>query len=159
MFAIHRILHPTDFSEQSQAAFEVAAALAHDYSAELILLHVWSPPKAYAPDGIAMPMPYENPYQARQHLADLTTRDPHVKLRHIFLEGDPVEQILHLAHEEEVDMIAMGTHGSSGLTRLLMGSVAEGVSRKATCPVVTLRQPSSKADVSRHEFRTTPAAV
>ena len=141
MFPIHRILHPTDFSEQSKAAFEVACALARDYSAELVILHVYSTPPVFAPDGIAVPLPSEDPYRARVQLNEIQPTDTNVKVRQILVEGNPVDQILRHARTEAVDLIVMGTHGSTGLARMLMGSVAESVTRKSTCPVLTLRKP------------------
>jgi nucleotide-binding universal stress UspA family protein len=61
------------------------------------------------------------------------------------LAGDPAEAIIRLAQTEDVDMIVMGTHGRRGLTRLLMGSVAEAVVRAAPCPVLTVKQPAQVA--------------
>lgn len=141
MFPIRRILHPTDFSEQSTAAFEVACALARDYSAELVVLHVYSPPPVFAPDGIALPPAIDDPYRTRVQLYEIQSSDPRVKVQHVLVEGNPVDQILKQARSEAVDLIVMGTHGTTGLTRLLMGSVAESVTRKASCPVLTLRKP------------------
>jgi nucleotide-binding universal stress UspA family protein len=141
MFPIRRILHPTDFSEQSSAAFEVACALARDYSAELTVLHVCSTPPVYFPDGIAVPLPGEDPYRTRVQLYEIQPNDPRVKVQHVLVEGNPIDQILKQARSDSADLIVMGTHGSSGLTRLLMGSVAESVTRKAACPVLTLRKP------------------
>ena len=141
MFPIRKILHPTDFSEQSTAAFEVACALARDYSAELVVLHVYSNAPVYAPDGIAVPIPTEDPYRVRVQLYNLQPSDPRVKVKHIMVEGNPIDQILKNARTEAVDLIVMGTHGTSGLARMLMGSVAESVTRKTLCPVLTLRKP------------------
>ena len=140
MLAIRRILHPTDFSEQSKAAFELACSLARDYSAELVVLHVHLTP-IFAPDGIVMPVPTEDLHRARIQLYELQADDPRVTIKHVLVEGDAVDQILKHAQTDGVDLIVMGTHGSSGLVRLLMGSVAESVTRKAVCPVLTLRKP------------------
>jgi len=60
-----------------------------------------------------------------------------VKYEHHLLDGDPSAEIVHFAEREHVDLIVMGTHGRTGLTRLLMGSVAEAVVRRAPCPVFT----------------------
>jgi nucleotide-binding universal stress UspA family protein len=146
MFTIRRILHPTDFSEQSRAALEVASALARDYKAELVVTHVYQPPAVYAPDGIAMPMPAEEPYEARVQLARVRPADPGVRIEHRLLEGHPADEILKLAREVAADVIVLGTHGKTGLSRLLMGSVAENVMRKATCPVLTVRAPVPAAE-------------
>jgi nucleotide-binding universal stress UspA family protein len=60
--------------------------------------------------------------------------------------GDAAEEIVRLAGKANCDLIVMGTHGRSGLGRLLMGSVAEKVLRKAPCPVVTVKQPFPQAE-------------
>jgi nucleotide-binding universal stress UspA family protein len=57
------------------------------------------------------------------------------------LRGDPAAEIVAEAERERCDLIVMGTHGRTGIRRLLMGSVAEGVVRKATCPVLTYKVP------------------
>jgi universal stress protein A len=141
MLPIRSILHPTDFSEQAQAAFELACALARDYEAELTVLHVYSMPPVFAPDGIAIPLSDEDPHSTRIKLQELLPSDAQVKVKHVMVEGNPVDKIIEYAENNSADLIVMGTHGSSGLTRLLMGSVAESVTRKAACPVLTLRKP------------------
>jgi len=65
-----------------------------------------------------------------------------VRFEHKLLVGDPASAIVEAAEEENVDLIVLGTHGRTGLTRLLMGSVAENVVRKAKCPVLTVKHPS-----------------
>jgi nucleotide-binding universal stress UspA family protein len=141
MLPIRTVLHPTDFSDEARPAFEVACALARDYRAKLVLLHVVPPTRVYAPDGIAVPFPPEEPYDARVRLARLRPDDPLVDVEHHVLEGDPAAEVLKLAEAAHADVIVMGTHGTSGLMRLLMGSVAEHVMRKAPCPVLTVRGP------------------
>jgi len=71
--------------------------------------------------------------------------DSHVPVARRLLAGDPAEALIRLAQTEDVDMIVMGTHGRRGLTRLLMGSVAEAVVRAAPCPVLTVKQPAHVA--------------
>jgi len=149
MLPIHTILHPTDFSEASQPAFEFSCALARDYRAKLVLIHVIPPTHVFAPDGIAVPFPPEEPYDIHARLARMHPSDPRVEVDHHVLEGDPTAEILNAATKMNADVIVMGTHGNSGLTRLLVGSVAESVMRKAPCPVLTVRG----------QFRTAPAAA
>jgi nucleotide-binding universal stress UspA family protein len=86
-----------------------------------------------------MGIPAEDPLTVRTQLARISPTDSSVSTQHRLLEGDPAEEILKVAQGEGVDMIVMGTHGATGLTRLLMGSVAEHVLRKAPCPVLTVR--------------------
>jgi nucleotide-binding universal stress UspA family protein len=59
-------------------------------------------------------------------------------------EGDPATEILRIAQECKCDLIVMGTHGRTGVARLLMGSVAEHVVRKAECPVLVVKTPLPK---------------
>jgi len=63
--------------------------------------------------------------------------------RHLVV-GAPSTEIAKFAEEHDIDMIVLGTHGRTGLTRVLMGSVAEAVVRKAPCPVLTLKQPADE---------------
>ena len=141
MLPIRKILHPTDFSDRSRAAFEMAGALARDYAAELVIVHVAAPAPIFAPDGIAVAGPTEEPYEPRVKLAAVRPDDPRVKFSHHLVEGDAADQILKVARAEGVDLIVLGTHGHTGVARLLMGSVAESVLRKAPCPVLTVRSP------------------
>ena len=70
--------------------------------------------------------------------------DPQLALDRRMEEGDPASMIVRVATETGADLIVMGTHGRTGLRHLLMGSVAEYVVRKATCPVLTLRTPNGE---------------
>lgn len=139
MLPIHRILHPTDFSESCGPAFHLACALARDYSAELTVLHVASQAPIIAPNGEAMVWPEDELDRARERLEQVHAKDPLVSMKHQLAEGNPADEILRVARENKADLIVMGTHGWTGLYRLLMGSVAEEVMRKACCPVVTIR--------------------
>lgn len=141
MLPIRTVLHPTDFSEASRPAFELACALARDYKAKLVLLHVTPPTRVYAPDGIAVPFPPEGEYDAQVQLARLRPEDPMVEVDHHVVGGEPADEILKAAATLHADTIVLGTHGNTGLTRLLVGSVAEHVVRKAPCPVLTVRAP------------------
>lgn len=141
MLPIRTVLHPTDFSEASRPAFEMACALARDYRAKLVLLHVVPPVHVYAPDGVAVAFPPEQPYDAHVKLARLRPEDPLVEVDHHVVEGDPSGEVLKAATTTGADVIVMGTHGNTGITRFLVGSVAESVMRKAPCPVLTVRLP------------------
>jgi hypothetical protein len=75
--------------------------------------------------------------------------DPKVPCEHWLLSGDPAQRIVELAEREHCDLIAMGTHGRSGFKRLLMGSVAEAVMRRANCAVLTFKDPCTKPNPPR----------
>jgi nucleotide-binding universal stress UspA family protein len=141
MLPLGTILHPTDFSEHSEFAFRVACALARDYKARLILLHVLPPPMVIYAGGPVPAETWPSVEEVKEHLRNLEEQTHHVRVESQVLEGDPVDMILRAAEETHSDVIVMGTHGRTALARLLLGSVAEVVLRKAPCPVLTVRTP------------------
>jgi nucleotide-binding universal stress UspA family protein len=145
MLPVRTILHPTDLSENSAYAFELACTLARDYGAHLIVLHIMERPAAEYSGVMTAPPPpglsAEERRIAREKLAEVTPPDATIPIEHLLVEGDPAALILKVAEERHCDLIAMGTHGRRGLTRLLMGSVAEQVLRSAVCPVLTVKNP------------------
>ena len=142
MFPIRTILHPTDFSEPSRYAFRMASALARDYHARLIVLHVGITPAPMLMEGV-LPLDLEE-YESglREELRRVAPPDGSRQVeRRLILGVEPVSEIVRVAETEPCDLIVMGTHGRSGLRRVLMGSVAEHVQREAPCPVLTVRVP------------------
>lgn len=137
---IHTILHPTDLSDTSEAAFRLACSLARDYGSDLLVLNVYPPPinGAEAVDRDRSDE-IENDLLDALHKLSLMNNDLHIEYR--VEEGSPAEVILDVARD--CDLIVMGTHGRGGIARAIMGSVAEHVLRDATCPVVTVR-PTAK---------------
>jgi nucleotide-binding universal stress UspA family protein len=141
MLAIKTLLHPTDFSERSDAAFHLACALARDYGARLVVLHVTTTPAMGYSEGLLPPDPELFVQEAREQLDRLNVPGDNVRAERRLVEGDSVTEILRIAQEINADLIVLGTHGRTGLGRLLMGSVAEQVVRRASCPVVTVKTP------------------
>ena len=141
---VKKILFPSDFSHTGDAALDLATALARDTGATLVIVHVEEQMTAYGGGefyyGVAEPATDD----LRRMLEEIRPTDPDVSFQHRLITGDPASAIVRVASEENVDMIVMGTHGRSGLSRILMGSVAEAVVRKATCPVLTFKQPTKK---------------
>jgi nucleotide-binding universal stress UspA family protein len=138
MLSIQTILHPTDFSERSGYAFQLACSLARDHGARLIVLHV-----------MPVPLVQEKRLYREEMAAELNRlRAPNAQVRveHRLEEGDAATQILRVAQETSCDLIVLGTHGRTGLGRLLMGSVAEQVLRMASCPVLTVRAPFPQSE-------------
>jgi nucleotide-binding universal stress UspA family protein len=136
----HKILCPVDFSPESRRAMELAAELARDSHAALVVAHVWSPPHWVAGGDLA-PEYLERAIDAdeaelaewKHHAEELGATDVATKL----LTGSPWDQILTAATEDRaIDLIVMGTHGRTGLSHVLLGSVAEKVMRHAPCPVL-----------------------
>jgi nucleotide-binding universal stress UspA family protein len=141
MLAVNTILHPTDFSERSHYAFWLACSLARDYGARLIVLHVVAAPAVVYAEGIVPPNPEELRAAVQEELNRLQAPRADVRAERRLAEGDAVEETLRVAKEANADLIVMGTHGRTGLGRLLMGSVAEQVMRRASCPVLTVKAP------------------
>lgn len=133
----NHILCPIDFSEASEAALEVASKLARDNDAKLHLVHVEEDPAVVHPG--LFPALTPATWKEKHRLTSILPTATEVEFQHDLLVGDPVHQIVNFAERNEIDLIVMGTHGLSGLARLLMGSVAEGVVRLATVPVLTMK--------------------
>jgi nucleotide-binding universal stress UspA family protein len=140
---IHTILHPTDFSEPAEYAFQVACSLARDHGAQLLLLHVISPPLTHG-EALARAAPDSYRDQLWRELERIKKRDASVKTELLLEEGHPAKVIVQTANENGCDLIVMGTHGRTGLRRLLMGSVAEEVLRGVGCPMLTVKTPLPK---------------
>ena len=158
MLPIQTILHPTDFSEYSDYAFRFACSLARDHGARVVVLHVAPPPAAVPIDGMPVTAPAPGLYKEHleQRLHEIRPSDPNVPVEYRLEEGFPATEILRIANEIHADLIVLGTHGRTGLGRLLMGSVAEQVVRKATCPVLTVKpshveQQSGTGEAERSE--------
>ena len=137
-----KIIFPTDFSHCGDAALKMATSLARDSGATLLIVHVEEPPVAYGGGEMYYGVPDPATEDLKKMLEQIIPPDPAVPYAHRLITGDPSTAIARLAEEEAVDMIVMGTHGRTGLTRLLMGSVAEAVVRRAPCPVLTYKQPA-----------------
>jgi nucleotide-binding universal stress UspA family protein len=147
MAGIRRILHPSDFSKASGAAFAKAVDLAKSNRAELVLLHVLAPPiPIMAGDGYISPHVYEDLDKsarayASKELAGLVAKAKKagVRANAVLRDGIAHEQIARAARSPRADMIVIGTHGRTGLAKLFLGSVAARVVSTATCPVMTVR--------------------
>jgi nucleotide-binding universal stress UspA family protein len=151
------ILVASDFSECSRAALQAAAEWADRLGACLDLIHVWSIPSfplppAFIGDPRANQLLVDHPrQQAERDLERFVEQASNagIFVRKSLLEhGDPAEVVSRIAQREGYDLIVIGTHGRSGLSRLMMGSVAEKIVRLATQPVLSVHAPplrSSKA--------------
>jgi nucleotide-binding universal stress UspA family protein len=146
MFAsIRTILHPTDFSEYSRHAFDLACGLARDYAARLLVLHVAEPPTPLVcAESPGWPAPIDL-QKTDEMLHRVIPADATIAVEHTLAQGDPAREILRFAEQVECNLIVMGTHGRGGLNRLVMGSVADEVVRHANCPVLTVN-PRCKVD-------------
>lgn len=141
MFA-KKILFPTDFSHLSDAALQHASTLARETGATLIILHVEEPPIAYGGGEMYYGVPDPDQQEMHRMLNEVRPADLGVPCEHHLVTGDPAAEIVKMAEHDHVDMIVMGTHGRTGVSRMLMGSVAEQVVRRAPCPVFTFKAPA-----------------
>ena len=136
---LHRILFATDFSAASETAFEYAIALARDSGATLMMVHVEEPTVSY-PGGEMVYVYAEQPNPVvRQMLEARASRIGSIPYELYLETGHAADEIARLADDQKADLIVLGTHGRRGLVRLLMGSVAELVMRRATCPVLAVK--------------------
>src|SRR5262245_46329625 len=129
MSYLRTVLYPTDFSDCSRYAFRVARSLAREQHARLIIAHV-NQTVGPGDGGCSASAPREtDDSRARfwEVLHRLQSSDPALDVEYHMTDGNPAEEILRLADQTRCDVIVMGTHGRTGLRRLLMGSVAEEV--------------------------------
>jgi nucleotide-binding universal stress UspA family protein len=143
------IVFPTDFSTASDAALEHAATLAKSMGATLLIVHVEEPPLAYGGGELYYGIPEPDSERILKMLEDVKPKDPSVPFTHRLSMGDPAGEIVRIATDEGAELIVLGTHGRTGVTRLLMGSVAEVVVRRAPCPVLVYRETAAKLTPSK----------
>jgi universal stress protein A len=146
MIQIERILAPTDFSAHAEEALRYACELAERLGAELHVLHVLSEVVPTGPDPLLMPVMPPQFYQDDENRALKlleTVLDPSwgkpPSVTTAIRWGTPAEAVVDYAAEENVDLIVVATHGRTGLSHVLLGSVAERIVREAPCPVLTIR--------------------
>jgi len=152
MTTFQRILVPTDFSNCSQSACDLALTLATKFVSSIELLHVDQPPawQGFVIPELVVSMPNEastplgqfiqtRAQRSLEQIVDRLQRAGVTQVRHRMESGEPGSIIVRIANEEHFDLIVMGTHGRQGLERLVMGSVTERVVRQASCPVLTVR--------------------
>lgn len=165
MIRFERILCPTDFSKFSFRAADYAVALARHYDGEVHFLHV-IPASLMHPDQypyVAQPVRVDP--ELRQRALDrldafvALSRAEGVRTRFSVLEGAPVSAILESAESDRSSLICIGTHGREGFERLVLGSVAEKVLRKAKCPVLTVSEPGEEQTAKPTEFKNLLCAV
>jgi nucleotide-binding universal stress UspA family protein len=150
MIRIKKILYPTDFSSYSNQAYFHAITLAENHRASLTVLFVYNPDKTTTPgsqgDEVADRRYWQN------QLEQIRPIDAAIPVTHILLEGDPATEIVRYGRDAAVDLIVMGTHGRTGVERLVLGSVAEKVLRDAPCSVLVVKLPRGQAAPSPGEF-------
>lgn len=163
MIELKRILVPTDFSENSQPAIQLACELAQRFGAELFVLHVIEPSGGLQslpdlPDDVKLDLAMSSPYvraELRLQTMPAAARSRGLTIhRHVNI-GRAATVVLEYAIAHEIDLIVIGTHGHTGWTNVLLGGVAENVVQHSKRPVLTVRSqkagyelPGSESDVS-----------
>jgi nucleotide-binding universal stress UspA family protein len=146
MARFRQIVHPTDFSPASGAAFKKALELAKDGRGEVVLLHVMAPVAPVVGEGYVSPAIYQDLQRAaRAHTQKemdrllARARKAGVKATPLLTQGVIHDAIVRAAQKRRADVIVMGTHGRGGLSRLFLGSVASRVVGTARIPVLTVK--------------------
>lgn len=147
MARTRRILHPTDFSPASGRALDKAIELAKQNKAELLLVHVMVPVvpyvegEVYSGARLYRDLQSAATREAESGLLPLIKKAQKAKVnvKSLLLNGIPHEQIVRAAKNRRADLIVIGTHGRTGLSKFFMGSVAGRVVAMAHCPVLTVR--------------------
>jgi nucleotide-binding universal stress UspA family protein len=146
-----RILCATDFSDTAEAAWEIACDLARVHQAELILVHVFLEMPLYQ---AYAEIPSPNVQQIWEEQRQWVEQALHERVqaaagrgltaRPLLRTGPAATELTDAAADERADLIVIGTHGRTGLNRLVIGSVAERVVRIAPCPVLTVKPPAKQ---------------
>jgi nucleotide-binding universal stress UspA family protein len=165
MIRFERILCPTDFSKFSFRAADYAVALARHYEGEVHFLHV-IPSSLMHPDQypyVTKPVRVE-PELRKRALDRLDafvalSRAEGIRARFSVSEGKPATAILEAAESDGSSLVCLGTHGREGFERLMLGSVAEKVLRRAKCPVLTVSEPGEEERAKEAEFKNIVCAV
>ena len=147
MFQIQSILCPIDLFEPAHDAFHLACSMASHHKARLFVMHVVPPALTYDKTallvwgedaGAGQPSLEQRNETLQEKLRQFAAPEPDVRVEYHVLDGDPAETIIAFADKVKADLIVMGTHGQTGLSRLMIGSVVEHVVREAHCPVLTV---------------------
>ena len=145
-----RILLPLDGSPLAEQALPHAAAMAERFQAELILLKVLVPlaSNLNLPPGAVKKAEAATRELASEYLARVAARvqKKEIPIKNVTVTGRPHEEIVRFAETEQVDVVVMCTRGYSGVSRWLMGSVADRVARSVNVPVLLVRAPKESRD-------------
>jgi nucleotide-binding universal stress UspA family protein len=146
MIKLNTILVPSDFSECSNAAVRYGLELARRFDAKVHLLHVIQDPatQPWAAEGLSIPLldaVEQWQKSAKERLGASVPGPDAGRVTVVTVVATPYPEILRYAEANAVDLIVMGTHGRSGVSHMLLGSITERVVRRAPCPVLTVRHP------------------
>jgi nucleotide-binding universal stress UspA family protein len=149
---LHKILAPVDFSPASPLSLSYAAELARGFGGTVHVIHAWEAPVYLRPDltvwsgEVSATLGDQIRHAAEQAMREFLTKmalDANPAFTSEIIQGTPYKTILTAAEQGKFDILVMGTHGRTGLSHALLGSVAEKVVRHAPCPVLTVRAPAA----------------
>ena len=142
MIQVKKVIIPVDFTSTMDKVVDYATSIADQLKSEIIFFHVINDFKGY---DMMLVHPSFEPIRkdmeeaTKERMADLIKdhkdRDQPVSGKVVF--GEAGEEIVNFARDEKADMVIIGTHGTKGLERILMGSTAEYVVKKAPCPILS----------------------
>jgi len=167
MTSVERILVPVDLPACSQAAIDHAVMLADAFDAGIDVLHAWDPSDAY--DGFDRCGPSRHNTllkfsttqsgQALKAVLKVLEDRGVAEVRGRLVKASPIAAILEASDSGDYDLIVMGTHGRTGLSHMLLGSVAENIVRRAGIPVATVRVPDAPKEAAPEQATTRHMAV
>jgi len=148
MISIQGVMVPVDFSKESILAAKFGASLAEEYKTKLYVLHVMEPVHPSLRGYIVDFEQFQQRMiaQAKEDLENVIPKavKDRIPVEFILEIGHPSYLIVEKAKELGVDVVVIATHGRTGLSHVLLGSVAEKVIRHAPCPVFVIRNPKDK---------------
>jgi nucleotide-binding universal stress UspA family protein len=154
---ISRLLVATDFSASSKAALRTAVVLAKRLTARVVLVHATEPSASSQSDTLRVDELSRRRCDQQLQKIISASRADEVIADKVVITGSPVEVILDQAKHQKTDLILVGTHGRRGMKRLMLGSVAEAVVRRAACPVFTVKaQVRNPFDITNGARRSSP---
>ena len=141
--SIKNVLYATDFSATSESAFPYASAICRRFGSTLHIAHVLSDANIYLMTGgidyVTVGAIYDDAYLlAQEKVEQLSARLGSIPYRSYIRHGSVCTNLKEIVAEKAIDLIVVGTHGRTGMGKLLLGSVAENILRHATCPVLTV---------------------
>lgn len=152
MFQPRVVLYPTDLSASSSSAFQIAADIAREHGAVLLILHVvetLGPENVTYGEAVSALEPESYHRRLEEDLHRLVPAPTGVSVQYILAAGAPAYEIERVAREHSCDLIVMGTRGRTGLSRLLVRGTAEQVISLAHCPVLITKSPITRASTSK----------
>jgi nucleotide-binding universal stress UspA family protein len=155
--SLSHLLVATDFSASSKAALSAAVVLAKRLNGQVVLVHVAKPSGSLQSGRLHVDELWRKRYARQfQRIVSASRADEAITDK-VVLTGNPVEVILNQANRRKADLIVVGTHGRRGMSRLMLGSVAEAVVRRAACPVLVMKTQAGKPfEVTKGTRRSLP---